>query len=113
MSFEKEMRSPVWGGDEFVIALELYTHQDLNKVIERIDFAVHQYNDTSGKEYCLSLSLGADLFFENADDSVEAIINKVDHMMYVNKRSKKQVKTTERTNSDDGSDDVAFNGDQI
>ncbi len=83
------------GGDEFAIHLSVSTREGLQAVMDRIDAALDQYNRQSGKAYRLSLSLGAELFFENADNDVESIIRRVDHLMYSNKRSKKAQAHTE------------------
>lgn len=78
------------GGDEFGIVLNLQTQAELNAVVERIGKAIERYNHSSNKPYQLSLSLGAEVFLEQAHESVESIINRVDHLMYLIKQQKKQ-----------------------
>lgn len=78
------------GGDEFAVFLELDNSDALEKVIQRIHQAVERHNDTSGKAYRLSLSIGAELFREGADASVEEIISQADRKMYERKREKKR-----------------------
>lgn len=65
------------GGDEFAVFLNIDNHQSLETVVERIGIAVRQYNKVSEKPYKLSLSVGADLFTDTADDSVESIVSRV------------------------------------
>ena len=76
------------GGDEFAIHLNVSTRDELQAVLTRIEDSIHQYNRQSGKAYALSLSFGADLFYETADNSIDAIIRQVDLLMYRNKRNK-------------------------
>ncbi len=76
------------GGDEFAIHLHVSTHDELQSVLCRMEEAIAQYNRQSGKDYALSLSFGADLFYETADNNMDAIIRQVDLLMYRNKRSK-------------------------
>jgi diguanylate cyclase (GGDEF)-like protein len=78
------------GGDEFIIQVGVSTRKDLQAVLQRIEDALAQHNQRSGKAYELSLSFGADLFFGNTDCDVDSIIRQVDRLMYDNKRSKKQ-----------------------
>lgn len=92
-----------FGGDEFAILLELNTREALDAVLKRIDDSIQRYNATSGKAYELSLSLGADLFAQAQDDSVETIVSKVDHLMYANKFRKKQENDNVRAENADSS----------
>lgn len=78
------------GGDEFAILLNIATREELHMVAGRIESAVRQYNDTSGKEYRLSLSLGVDLFWEDGDANVDSVIRRVDRLMYDNKQAKRR-----------------------
>ncbi len=77
------------GGDEFAIHVNVATMEELTLVLSRIEEALQLYNQQSGKEYNLTLSFGADLFYEKADCSMDAIIRRVDLLMYHNKRSKR------------------------
>ena len=77
------------GGDEFAIHVSVSTREELQAILFRIEAAIAQYNHDSGKAYPLSLSFGADLFFENTDCDVDAIIRRVDELMYRSKRLKK------------------------
>ena len=88
------------GGDEFGIVLNLQTQEELNAVVERIGKAIDRYNCSSNKPYHLSLSLGAELFHEQEHESVESIINRVDHLMYLKKQQKKQASANAPTSAD-------------
>ena len=79
------------GGDEFVVLLNLTCHKALQAVVKRIQTSVGSYNATSNKPYPLSLSLGADLVSAESGESVDAIISRVDLLMYNNKRRKKNL----------------------
>jgi diguanylate cyclase (GGDEF)-like protein len=77
------------GGDEFAILLELSTQEEIRAVLERIRTAITEYNETSGKKYTLSLSIGADIVGRSTENSVEEIVSRVDQLMYADKRHKK------------------------
>ena len=84
------------GGDEFAVLLDLDTLEALNNVLKRIHGAFDVYNRQSHKPYKLSLSLGADLFRDSMDLTIEEIIGRVDHLMYENKREKKMMREQEQ-----------------
>ena len=84
------------GGDEFAVLLNLSDRASLDAVLARVSMAIGQYNQDSGKPYQLSLSLGAELFTDAEENSVEAIVSRVDRLMYINKRAKITVDTDAR-----------------
>ena len=90
------------GGDEFAVFLELDNSESLEKVVERIHQAVEGHNGASGKAYPLSLSIGAELFCEGADASVEEIISRADRKMYERKREKKRDEAARKTDAPSG-----------
>lgn len=77
------------GGDEFAIVANLRDMPSLVKLVARIGKAITAYNQTAGKPYALSLSMGADIFVDDAQTSVENILERVDWLMYADKRRKK------------------------
>lgn len=77
------------GGDEFAIVANLRDMPSLVKLVARIGKAITAYNQTADKPYALSLSMGADIFVDDAQTSVENILERVDWLMYADKRRKK------------------------
>jgi diguanylate cyclase (GGDEF)-like protein len=79
------------GGDEFAVVLNIegVSKDMLENTIRRIDSALTEYNDGSGKPYALQCSFGADMF-SPGDSSLEEFMHGIDTMMYRSKRQKKQ-----------------------
>lgn len=78
------------GGDEFAIILNFEdgNRELLENTIKRIEEALADYNQTSGKTYTLQCSFGADVFCpENC--SLEQFMHGIDVMMYDSKKQKK------------------------
>jgi diguanylate cyclase (GGDEF)-like protein len=84
------------GGDEFAVLLNVSTHEQLAAVLDRIGAAIRAYNETSGKEYSLSLSMGGELFDAVEENTMEAVVNKVDQLMYACKRDKQPLPADRR-----------------
>jgi diguanylate cyclase (GGDEF)-like protein len=78
------------GGDEFIIILEQESNEMLDKTLDRIKAEFYQYNKSSGKNYKLDCSFGADLFDLNSQ-SIEEFLHHIDCLMYENKRSKIEI----------------------
>ena len=78
-----------YGGDEFILFLNADTEQEVKEIIRRIYEALENYNNSSKVPYDIELSSGYELY--NFDDSmtVDEYINRVDKLMYLDKKSKK------------------------
>lgn len=77
------------GGDEFAILANIDTLENLRAIAGRIELALEQYNTSSGKEYVLNCSIGADMFQQSVDLDVADLLRRVDRLMYLNKRIRK------------------------
>jgi len=77
------------GGDEFAMLVNVDSGEALEAIADRIESALEQYNRSSGKEYALSCSIGADMFHQKADVRVEDLLRRVDRLMYLSKHVKK------------------------
>jgi diguanylate cyclase (GGDEF)-like protein len=77
------------GGDEFIIVLECNTKEILSKILEKLELAFHQYNETSNRNYKISCSFGADILNQDSQ-SIEQFLHHVDSLMYTNKKIKKE-----------------------
>ncbi|MDP4119264.1 MAG: diguanylate cyclase, partial [Bacillota bacterium] len=76
------------GGDEFIIVLDCESKEILDKMVEKINAKLQQYNKKSGKKYNLECSFGADIF-DNGYSGIEQFLNHIDKLMYKNKREKR------------------------
>lgn len=75
------------GGDEFAVLAEVSGEAGLRAVTEKIQRALEDYNRTSLKPYRLSCSIGSELY--EASCGVDTMMEKVDKLMYEQKRGKK------------------------
>lgn len=78
-----------YGGDEFVLFLNVDSNQKIQEIITMISDALIKYNKRSNLPYVLSFSYGYELY--NFDKPMTACeyINHVDKLMYQNKNNKK------------------------
>jgi diguanylate cyclase (GGDEF)-like protein len=77
------------GGDEFAILVNVEDEEALKGVTGRILAALEQFNRTSGKDYAIRCSAGADMFRQRADVEVADLLRRVDRLMYQEKHLKK------------------------
>ena len=79
------------GGDEFTVFTVNTTIEMLDTFEGRIDDFIEDYNETSGKPYKVSVSIGAVPFVHNdmADD-LETLMNRADIILYQKKKKKKE-----------------------
>lgn len=74
-----------WGGDEFVLVVELGSTEAANRVIDRIRVAMSEpFVLPGGQSVDVGLSIGA--VVANGQERVEALINLADQAMYQAKR---------------------------
>jgi diguanylate cyclase (GGDEF)-like protein len=78
-----------FGGDEFVVVLDSITIEEINNIINEINEQFEAYNTTSGKEYKIEYSYGADIFNSNYRN-IDHFLNHVDNLMYIRKGDKKK-----------------------
>ncbi|OPJ59645.1 GGDEF domain-containing protein [Clostridium oryzae] len=78
-----------YGGDEFILILNVETEHEAEAIIRRISKAVKENNSSSKKEYELSFSYGYELYNFDKPMTPEEYINHVDRLMYLNKSNKK------------------------
>ena len=73
-----------FAGDEFVILLEKPGEGALEACRERIRAGIERWNETSGKPYKLSASIGGSVFDARTDD-ISDFVSVIDHRMYEEK----------------------------
>lgn len=70
-----------YAGDEFIIVLNTQDRATVDATIDSINSRINDYNNTSGKEYKLSLSMGVEIV-DLSTESVDMLLNKIDDRMY-------------------------------
>ena len=78
-----------YGGDEFVLFLNVDRQREVEEIITRISNALADYNKRSNEPYELNFSCGYELYNFDKHMTAEEYINHVDKLMYWNKSSKK------------------------
>ncbi|MBU3193077.1 GGDEF domain-containing protein [Clostridium algidicarnis] len=81
-----------FGGDEFCIVLDISNKNELDCAIRRINDCTKKYNESSGKPYKISFSMGYAVYDYNSRMSVEEFQKQIDILMYENKRINKEIK---------------------
>ncbi|MFN2588020.1 MAG: sensor domain-containing diguanylate cyclase [Actinomycetota bacterium] len=77
------------GGDEFCVLLSGGTEEQDRRAIARIEAAVRAHNETAGRAYELSLSVGLARFDPAAPCSIEELVASADAAMYRHKAAKR------------------------
>ena len=81
-----------FGGDEFIIVMDVDNQEALNQAIERILQNVAFFNLETQRPYKLSFAMGYDVYDPHSKMTYEEFIMKIDGLMYLNKNQKKQAK---------------------
>ena len=75
-----------YGGDEFVIVMEINKQPDLEAMIQKLQKDVSLFNLQKSLPYVIKLSIGYDCFPTGAGITATAFLNRIDQLMYLNKR---------------------------
>ncbi len=81
-----------YGGDEFIIVLDISDEKIIKQTIGRIRGKVVQYNQKSSNPFVLSFSAGYKVYDSRSGLSREEFITKADSLMYRDKELKTMVK---------------------
>jgi diguanylate cyclase (GGDEF)-like protein len=79
-----------FGGDEFIVVADIANLEILNQTIERILQNTTCFNAETQKPYRLSFAMGYDVYDPHSRMTYEEFITKIDGLMYLNKKQKKQ-----------------------
>ncbi len=79
-----------YGGDEFVIILDVSNKKDLLSAIERINLYFENFNKNTFKSYKLEMSMGYDVYDIKSAMTANEFLKHVDLLMYKNKQESKQ-----------------------
>lgn len=74
-----------FGGDEFVVILDITNPQELTEAVEALIRNVEIFNAWNADSYSISLSIGFDILESRTISSSQDFINHLDALMYQNK----------------------------
>ena len=77
-----------FGGDEFVIVLDVNNVQILYSIVKRIKENVKNFNSANIKPYNIGLSMGYDVYNFNSNMKADEFFKHIDMLMYKNKNRK-------------------------
>ncbi len=81
-----------YGGDEFVVLSQGFTHEDAKSYMEQVEKGIEKYNTASNHPYVLSASMGYSIAKPAENLDLEAFIETADQEMYKSKNEKKRRK---------------------
>lgn len=81
-----------FGGDEFVILLEVNDQGELEKALGDLKANVKQFNKTKELPYKIDFSIGADLYPDDQKLNAQDFLNYIDTLMYKDKQTLLQKK---------------------
>jgi diguanylate cyclase (GGDEF)-like protein len=77
-----------YGGDEFVVMMEVREHADMTRAVHRLRENVRLFNERKAVPYTLSLSIGYDLFTPMPGYTIHNFLKHLDDLMYLDKQSR-------------------------
>ncbi len=87
-SFRKNDFIARYGGDEFVIVVEIKEQSELLGMINRLKENVEAYNGKKLIPYEISLSIGYDIYDTRSGVSIQKFYKHIDQLMYEDKRGR-------------------------
>jgi diguanylate cyclase (GGDEF)-like protein len=78
-----------YGGDEFVIILEMKADKDVENIIKRIRDSFESWNRVSGRKYRLEYSSGYSVYSHESGLKMDEFLFRVDSLMYTSKYQRK------------------------
>ena len=77
-----------FGGDEFVVIVDIKEERDLDKVAARLQTKFDDYNKRKENPYLLSVSIGSSIYDKDKYKNSDEFIHFIDSIMYKNKGNK-------------------------
>jgi diguanylate cyclase (GGDEF) domain len=77
-----------YGGDEFIIIVDVQNESDLTRIERRLQSQVAAWNRTSGKPWKIQFSIGSISYPPYADITPETCMQEIDSLLYERKRAK-------------------------
>ena len=88
-TFRKKDFISRYGGDEFVIIMEIYEQSDIVNMVQRLNKNISDFNSQKKVPYEISLSIGYDCFPNESGTKItaEEFLKHIDNLMYLNKQT--------------------------
>jgi len=84
-----------YGGDEFVVMAQGFSHEDAKKYITQVQTGIENYNAVSEHPYVLDASMGYAIVPSSEKMDLDELIEKADKEMYKVKKEKKSRRSSE------------------
>lgn len=78
-----------YGGDEFVIILEMKENKDVEKIVKRVNDSFNAWNAVPGRKYKLEYSSGYSVYSQDSGLKMDEFLFRVDSLMYTSKYQRK------------------------
>lgn len=79
-----------YGGDEFIVILEIKRREELDSVVKRISRNVERYNTENRPPFKMSFSMGYDILDLESGMSVKQFLCHIDELMYQQKKKSRR-----------------------
>lgn len=86
-SFKQHSFISRFGGDEFVVLLEVKDRTELDQVIDTFRSIVKQFNEENTLPYKIDYSIGADIYPADSNMTGQEFLHHIDSLMYKEKNS--------------------------
>lgn len=77
-----------FGGDEFVVIMDINNREMLEQAVQRITQNLEEFNKSSLKPYKISVAMGYDIYDYDSQLKLDDFFNHIDVLMYNNKKSR-------------------------
>jgi len=88
-AFHKDEFVARYGGDEFIVLIDLKNEQELHHRVTNLKKQFVLFNGKNEEIFTLQISVGADIY-SSGDGCGAEFLNRLDQLMYIQKRNKKQ-----------------------
>lgn len=85
-SFDRNSFIARYGGDEFVVLLQMNDKNELAKAIDQLNETLNEFNFKKKTPYQLSFSTGSACYDKNSQMSDQEFLGYIDHLMYLDKQ---------------------------
>ena len=75
-----------YGGDEFVVVMEIEEQSELAVMVQKLRENISRFNLRRSVPYEIHLSIGYDCFVKESETSAMTFLQKIDHLMYLDKQ---------------------------
>ena len=75
-----------YGGDEFLVVLDISREDNLLETVRRIQLGLEEFNQTSGKPYRLSVSVGCTVYHKGLNLDAKGLLKLLDRLLYEDKK---------------------------